>query len=385
MKHLTLCFVIVSFAQQSFAQMPSLPPRQSAVVTDISFSGSGCPAGSAVSDLSDDGQALTVLFDSFVISKDGASAHSKLSKACELKIVVDAPRGWTLAPIRVDFRGYSSLERSLNGFQVADVAVGNVFTVDSMPLTRVGRSDMVGPIDKDYLYSKVLQPAHYPWSDQCGGRQVVKVRASAGISWEGRNNMANGLMTVDTIDGAVISEYRLAWKRCQPPHIDPPEPPPPLPFQMNSITRSIYRHKMGWNMWDIPADYYYSKDHKPFWLAGVMAYELEGAHYKLMKRRPTQRELPGCQPVMINRCQTTDWKRGTMNFLSTDCSGYILSERLGFACSRQVPGTKPVNQYAQAYSFTTAQGAKSYRTAYLISPMPLPGYSFNQALGFFPK
>ena len=74
------------------------PSNNSVYFQQPAIAGSGCPAGTATSALTDDGQTLTILFDSY--SADPGNV------TCNIAVPVHVPNGFQVSLMTADYRGF---------------------------------------------------------------------------------------------------------------------------------------------------------------------------------------------------------------------------------------------------------------------------------------
>src|SRR5687768_7847017 len=70
-----------------------------------SYGGPGCPAGSASVSLSPDEDAISILFDQFIVEAGGVTGKRVDRKSCNLSLPVHIPQGYSVAIIQTDYRG----------------------------------------------------------------------------------------------------------------------------------------------------------------------------------------------------------------------------------------------------------------------------------------
>lgn len=210
---LAMCLgtLLTTMSSLSFAQSPAPGEIK---IKRFTATGTACKKGKIAVNLSPDSQALTLLFDDFIVE---AKPNKALDiETCAVRIALDVPTGWTFAIFNVDVRGYVSLERGLEANQkiVLDSA-HSVRERDTMTF--------VGPYDGDYIHSANIAVTSKDWLP-CNRRNNdhnLLVKASGVIK---RNRDARrdglkpiGIMTVDSLDGHLSQTYRLAWSRCARP------------------------------------------------------------------------------------------------------------------------------------------------------------------------
>jgi hypothetical protein len=175
-------------------------------VRSISYAGSGCRAGTVAENVSPDLQAFTLLFDSYIASAGPGISPLEKRKNCTLNIDLDFPQGWSFTIFTVDYRGYVSLERGVNGLQTSK------YYFQGQPATGTLSTPIAGPVDRDYQIRDTLGLSAEVWSP-CGAQRALNINTDVRVD-NTRNRRATGLMTVDSIDGQLKLIYGIKWRRC---------------------------------------------------------------------------------------------------------------------------------------------------------------------------
>ena len=174
-------------------------------VRAITYAGSGCPAGSVAKNISPDKQAFTLLFDEYVAEAGPGVLLAAGRKNCAINIDLDFPQGWSFTIFDVDYRGYVLLDRNVTGTQKSSYYFQGG-TGPSLAAT------LYGPQNKDYHYRDTLLVTAEVWSP-CGATRSLNINSQVRVD-NTRNRFAQGLMTVDSIDGQLTHIYGLKWRRC---------------------------------------------------------------------------------------------------------------------------------------------------------------------------
>lgn len=154
-----------------------------------SYGGSGCPAGSASTTVSPDGQELSILFDKFVANKG--------RKSCALTIPVRVPQGLQVSIYTVDYRGYVA-PRTMGKLTTDYFFAGQA----TRPVTRVFNGE-VNYSERDNVTTMVNV-----WS-RCGDSVNMRVNAAMAASGAGD-------ATVDSVDVAHAGLiYHLKYRACR--------------------------------------------------------------------------------------------------------------------------------------------------------------------------
>lgn len=169
-------------------------------VQGVSHSGTGCPAGTVDSVVSQGRDSVILGFDAFVAQTMPPAAFAR--KNCQIIIDLRFDPKWSFTIFRVDYRGFAGLEagvfaqqRSTYFFQGVPPAGDAVATtsIRGRFFDNYSRSDNVGLL----VWSPCESSTH----------PLV-------INTEVRVQGNQGLMTVDSVTGKVVQVYDLRWKKC---------------------------------------------------------------------------------------------------------------------------------------------------------------------------
>ncbi len=181
-------------------------------IRSISYAGSGCPAGTVSQNVAPDLQAFTLIFDSFLAEKGPGIPLSQSRKNCQVALDVDFPSGWSYTVMTVDYRGYVALDAGVRGTQKSTY----YFQGQSRqaPLSTV----MTGPRSGDYQIRDTLGLSAVVWSP-CGAQRALNINAQVRVEG-GTSRNAQGMITLDSIDGQLKHVYGIRWQRCRAPGLE---------------------------------------------------------------------------------------------------------------------------------------------------------------------
>lgn len=195
--------------------------------------------------LSPDGEAITLLFDDYVVDSSDSPAPLTM-KNCNIGFTLSAPAGWEYALLGIEYRGYADLEEGVSGYHSSQYGFGTL-----PKRVRLGAMELEGPYTDDYVRVVELPISERNWSSCQGGNPVLHLNTQLWVKREhtppGRNRSRNprngnrnkdtalrpeGLITLDSLDGHVMEDYKIEWRRCspsnrpgRPDHPDRPEHP----------------------------------------------------------------------------------------------------------------------------------------------------------------
>ena len=182
---------------------PVVVHGQSLALGEPVYGGTGCPRGTARAVVGPNATTLSILFDQYEAGAGGASGRSFDRKSCNLAIPLEAPSGYSVSILAIDYRGFNYLPQAASSvFRVEYFfagAVGPVFT-----------RTFTGPRNDDFLISNALQVNARVWS-ACGADVILRTNSSIRVMTSANRQ---AIATVDTEDIAAAIVYRLQWRRC---------------------------------------------------------------------------------------------------------------------------------------------------------------------------
>ncbi|KAI9029507.1 hypothetical protein DFJ74DRAFT_765303 [Hyaloraphidium curvatum] len=210
MKPVALALALLALAASALASpVVGLDKRQPAIpydqisIEDVTYGGSGCPGGSAAVSISDDKQALTVLYDDFAAQSPGTPAQGR--EFCQLSVKLKYPQGLSFAVYQVDTRGFAALDAGTNGRQRTTLYFQG--ETDQATFT----TNFAGPFNDDYLFSDHAESAQLVWCP-CGAKRNLQIKEEVSV-WGGDAHK-KALLTTDSTDFKVEKKWHIQWKWC---------------------------------------------------------------------------------------------------------------------------------------------------------------------------
>ena len=194
---LRLLIGITSFQSVAFSADTKIP---SIKIEELSYSGSGCDAGSGVTHVSDDKLAYTSFFDSFTSTVDSPSRRNLNQKYCDLNFRLSAPNGWSYALMGVDVRGYAQTDARSSAKIEVSYQTRRAFI--PVKVKSIG-----GSFADDYLVRTQAPAVLSTWSE-CGVTQNFNIRTT--VTTRG----FSATTSVDSIDGQLRDGIHVIWRRC---------------------------------------------------------------------------------------------------------------------------------------------------------------------------
>jgi hypothetical protein len=225
----------------SFKAWSAAPPGLQ--VQSIQAVGSGCPVGSYSATISPDGSTFSLLLDNFVAETSMRNPIARLM--CELKVSFRVPRGWSMAVMSADYRGFVYAEANTVATHQALYSFDGSKPRNERPGYENGNGysfraqEFRGPMQDNYYVRYQIDPRVAPWAN-CSNNDVQTLYITTFLT--SRNLYANSnvsaQITLDSIDGALQSQnYQMSWRTCTPSGnnprppgpVDPGAPRPPNP------------------------------------------------------------------------------------------------------------------------------------------------------------
>ena len=185
---------------------------QNLQIRNIQSGGTGCPAGTVTTSISNDKQAFTVIFDEFFVELAGRRPSQR--RSCQLDLTMRVPAGWSFSIGQFDYRGYAFLEPGVTATQTAFY----YFQGDGAN-SRVFRTDLRGSNGKEfddiYQLTDTIGLNAVVWSP-CGANRNLQIKTD--LRLQKRNRAAYGYISTDSIDGEFrnVHQYKFywQWRRC---------------------------------------------------------------------------------------------------------------------------------------------------------------------------
>lgn len=192
------------------------PDPRSVRIESFGYSGTGCPAGSVLGDISPDNEVITLLFSQYAVEKRANEQAGQ--KNCNMQFRLSAPAGWSHAVMSMNVQGYADLEGGLTGIQ--NLSYGYA---DGTGRNKLGQMRITGPYTDDYTRSEEIPLQSLDWSKCDRGVNQVHIQSSIAIRPAGQQGRrAVGLMTTDVIEnvleqgvpGRMNQQFTLLWRKC---------------------------------------------------------------------------------------------------------------------------------------------------------------------------
>lgn len=178
-------------------------PFPEIVILDADYGGTGCPAGSAAVVFA--GNTLSMLFDAYTAATSPGQQTDR--KSCNFAVALLVPAGFTVAVVKVDYRGFADIPDSPHrGF---GMLVAEYFWAGSR-----------GPRQIRYfwpgffgLWMESDTTGGAVWSP-CGGEVIARANTSVVARKSSPYSAYEAQVQVDSVDLQAGIVYYLRAKRC---------------------------------------------------------------------------------------------------------------------------------------------------------------------------
>jgi hypothetical protein len=188
--------VAIFMAAQSEAQLRLGQPA---------YGGTGCPVGTASVTVAPDQSAISVLFDSYIAEAGRTNGRRMDRKTCNLTIPVAVPQGYSIAILKVDYRGYNSVP---SGGEARFDAEYFWAGARGPTISRI----FTGPFDDTFTLTDELIARTLVWTP-CGAS--VNLRINTGAMVRSNSRMDQAMSQIDSADISSGLIYHFQWRRCR--------------------------------------------------------------------------------------------------------------------------------------------------------------------------
>ena len=177
---------------------------QGGYFVSVEANGSGCPAGSWLTDVSTDGQTFTTTFSAYEVTVTPERAVSTAD--CSVALKLHSPQGLSFSVTSLFYAGYGFLEPEMRG--TFSARYGFRAGGDAGSSFREER----GPYDDLFMFEDRVTQARRTWSP-CGSDHVLTVATQLAL-YNGEP-AGSGYANVASIDGNTKVVLGLSWRSCR--------------------------------------------------------------------------------------------------------------------------------------------------------------------------
>jgi hypothetical protein len=171
--------------------------------------GNGCPQGTVSATVDPSGQAVSFLFDQY-IAEAGAMTGKRLDrKSCNIAIPIQVPNGYSVALLKVDYRGYNFVPvGGQNRFDVEYFWAGS----RGPRISKTFRAPSYSrPLDDNFSLTDLLQATTVVWS-KCG--ESVNFRINSSLTAQSNSAMQQTMAVLDSADVSGELKYHFQFRPC---------------------------------------------------------------------------------------------------------------------------------------------------------------------------
>jgi hypothetical protein len=170
-------------------------------IRDMTYAGTGCPAGSAIMNYNSLDQTFELTLSSMVAEVGPGVSLAQSRKACQILLDIDHTPGFQFALERVDAAVSINLDDSANGlYKVSTYFQGDAQTIDK-------EEQVYGPLTDTARFSSLFDEPNY---SPCDTDRALNIRTELRLTSMQRR-YGSGIMSI--LDEPVI--FKLTWKPCE--------------------------------------------------------------------------------------------------------------------------------------------------------------------------
>lgn len=179
-------------------------------VLNVSYGGTGCPAGSVDTTFAPQNNQFSVLYGAFEVAVGGEVPLKNDQKMCDVRIDLRLPQGTTLNIEAADFRGFVLLDHGVSADHSVDHQVGST----KVSNFGFGTQTFNGPIQDTYFIQNI-RPNLKDKVKCHPHKNDITIKIKTRIKMKGGDPTRMGLMTVDSADGKIEQKYHVSLRPCQ--------------------------------------------------------------------------------------------------------------------------------------------------------------------------
>jgi len=174
-------------------------------ITGLTYGGTGCPANSIGSAISEDRTILTLIMSDYVASIGPGIAITESRKNCQLNLGLEYPGGFQYSILSAQYRGYADLDKGISGTQKSTYYFSGQAAQSSTGTT------WKGPYVNDYELDDEANSTSIVWSP-CGESAMLNINSQLALT--SSNSSASGFLTTDSIDTSFVQQVYIQWQAC---------------------------------------------------------------------------------------------------------------------------------------------------------------------------
>ncbi len=208
------------------APLPSGIDLNQIYIKGITVNGTGCRTGNFEQNLSNDKRAFTLTFSEFFAEIGPGLDPGRARRNCNVTLKLNVPAGYQYTVGTFNYRGHMTLDAGVKG----ELATNYFFS--GVPAQGTYSKARVGDFDEDYVFTDAVgfTTNYVPgnWSP-CDVERPFSINSTITLSRLDGNSNSQGLISSESIDGELVQQFGLAYRRCgdnTPPNPTNPDPTP---------------------------------------------------------------------------------------------------------------------------------------------------------------
>jgi hypothetical protein len=175
-------------------------------IAAVRTEGSGCPAGTVNTRISDDGEVFTTTFSAYDLRL--SPSDREVTRNCRLAINLRSPDGPSFSVQSISYLGYAFLEQDVRARQTA----GYAFRDQKVGAEGI-REDLVGPYDSDFLFRDDVSLNEEAWTPCDRERELL---VSTELRMQNGAVPRFGYINMAAVNGQSQVTLKVASHRCDP-------------------------------------------------------------------------------------------------------------------------------------------------------------------------
>jgi hypothetical protein len=184
------------------------PPSDRVTVDVVTVNGSGCPAGTADVEVSDDNTWFRIRYHNYTARIGGSSKPTDVRKNCQLALQAHIPQGFTYAIASVDYSGHARIADGAFAVQRAN------YYFQGSSQNHVVDHQFNGPYYGGWYTNDSTDWSSLVWAP-CGEYRNLNINTSLRVNAGTSDPVSRrSYISMDDTEGGVDTIYHFAWKHC---------------------------------------------------------------------------------------------------------------------------------------------------------------------------
>jgi hypothetical protein len=183
-------------------------PKENITLEVLSVNGSGCPAGSASTQMLSDNTGFAITYHGFRASAGPGIDATEARKTCQLGLLVHVPQGFTFAVAQADYTGDADLRAGVSALHRTNYYFQGSSDND------YSDHRISGPLDGRWHTIDAALIAEWVYAP-CGESRVLNINTELRVDWA--SAVASGVknsISMHATTGNVDTIFQVQWKKC---------------------------------------------------------------------------------------------------------------------------------------------------------------------------